>query len=137
MMPTADIDIFGNVKREDNWKYMTKLSMYDVRGGIDEHGSLMTPLIYDLLYGENNATNLNHVVGRVGKPVFHHGAEAQNHFFLQPLDSSIAVILPSDKELPSFLKTGVVTREHLGKVLASLQAHGKSDLFDVFFFFFT
>merc|ERR1712216_99894 len=75
--------------------------------------------------GENRRTNLNTVLGREEKPVFHHGAEAQNFYFLQPLDAAVAMIVPNNRGLPpSILSTGEVKRSDLGAVLASLQAHG-------------
>ena len=86
----------------------------------------MTELVHSLLYGDDEY-NLNKRLGRVqGKEVFHHGTEVDNYFFLQELDEKIAVIIPSNRNLPPFLKTGAVeTKEgHLPRVLASLQAHG-------------
>ena len=115
----------GAMARQDYWwEYMTRLSLYDVRGGIGSHGSMMTPLIRDLLYGDDREKNLNAVLGRDEMPVFHHGAEAQNLYFLQPLDKAVAMVVPDNYDLPSFLKTGQVQRENLATVLASLQAHG-------------
>jgi len=87
----------------------------------------MTELVHSLLGYGADEYNLNKRLGRAqGKEVFHHGAEVDNYFFLQELDKKIAVIIPSNRNLPPFLKTGAVeTKEgHLPRVLASLQAHG-------------
>ena len=100
-----------SLSAEKKWQYMTRLNLYDVRGGIGKSGSMMTPLIHEMLYGEDPEKNMNVVLGRSDKPVFHHGAEAQNFYFLQPLDSAVAMIVPNNRGLPESIKTGGVMRE--------------------------
>lgn len=85
----------------------------------------MTPLVHDLMYSKNAKLNLNTYLGRrPGHEVLHHGVEMDNFFYLQPLDGSISMIVPTNQELPSYLRTGEVKQENIGKVLATLQAHG-------------
>ncbi len=105
-------------------EYLSVLSEVSVRGG----SSTMTPLINDLVNGPDTH-NLNKLLGRSDKPVFHHGAEAQNHYFLQPLDESVAAIVPEDKGMvyssdQAPIKSGPCDRPQLARLLAALHKHG-------------
>eukprot|EP00940_MAST-03C_sp_MAST-3C-sp2_P001165 g1165.t1 len=114
----------GMTTLKDRWEYMTKLQNYPTRGN-EKDGSLMTPLVHDLMYSANAKLNLNTYLGRQpGHEVLHHGVEMDNFFYLQPLDGSISMIVPTNQELPSYLRTGEVKQGNIGKVLAALQAHG-------------
>lgn len=118
-------DSAGKVRDErDNLAYLTTLKDKPIRGGM----STMTGLIEDLLNGPPTH-NLNALLGRQDKPVFQHGAEAQNHYFLQPLDDIVAAIVPEDKGMKYAadgqpVKSGPCTRAQLARLLAALLKHG-------------
>jgi hypothetical protein len=108
----------------DRLLYLTTLMEKSIRGGT----STMTGLIDDLLNGPDSH-NLNALLGRRDKPVFHHGAEAQNHYFLQPLDDVVAAIVPENKDLQysadgAPVKSGPCSHAQLARLLAALVKHG-------------
>lgn len=63
-------------------------------------------------------TAMNEECGRLDKPVFNHGAEAQNFSFTQSLDKHLAVFTPS------VMEPFVITRAVLPGILHDLLRHG-------------
>ena len=108
--------------------YMTQPKLKQIRGGT----STVTQLLFELLYGTGNKQepNINTVVGRDHDrmQVFHHGPEVLNMYFLQELDSSLALIVPRPmKKATSYASAASAASDRQLQAASELRARLHAD----------